>query len=289
MVAALACFVFNDTCIKIIGSTLPLGEIMTLRGVFSVVLIAAVCGYHGVLQNAAKIFTPSVLLRSCLDVGSTFLFLICLLHMPIANLTAIVQTVPLAVVFLSIAFLKERVGWRRGLAIILGFIGVVLIVRPSPQHITPYEMLALAMVIVLAFRDLMTKRIPSHVPTLLVALANSVFVLIGGGALGIYQGFVRPDPWQVGLLAMSATLLSGGYLLIVIAMRLGDLSATAPFRYVNILITIVIGITKFGEYPDGLAYGGMVLIIVAGIYAAHREAKLHGTKLIQETYNEYND
>ena len=289
MVAALACFVLNDTCIKIIGKELPLGEVMTLRGVFSVVLIAAVCVYQGVLGNIPQILAPSVMLRSGLDVVSTFLFLICLLHMPIANLTAIVQTVPLVVTVLSVVFLSERVGWRRSSAITVGFAGVLLIVRPSPQHITLYEILALAMVIVLAFRDLMTRRIPSHVPTLLVAFANSVFVLLGGAALAAVQGFVMPDLRQVGLLALSATLLSGGYLLIVIAMRLGDLSATAPFRYFNILITIVIGIVIFGEFPDGLAYVGMVLVAAAGLYAAHREATVHGTKLIHEPYKEYND
>ena len=289
MVAALVCFVFNDSCIKIIGSSLLLGEVMTVRGVFSVVLIAAVCGYHGVLPDAAQVLAPSVLLRSSLDVCSTFLFLTCLLHMPIANLTAISQTVPLAVVMLSVVFLKEKVGWRRSMAILLGFAGVLLIVRPSPQNITLYEMLALLMVVILAFRDLMTRRIPSHVPTLLIALANSVFVMFGGFALGLYQGFHMPELWQVGLLLLSATLLSGGYLLIVIAMRLGELSATAPFRYFNILITIVIGMGIFSEYPDGLAYVGMVLVIIAGLYAAHRESMVRGTKLIHETYNEYND
>jgi drug/metabolite transporter (DMT)-like permease len=289
MIAALACFVFNDTCIKIIGTSLPLGEIMTVRGMFSVVLIAAVCMHQGVLPDSVQIFTSSVLLRSCLDVGGTFLFLICLLHMPIANLTAITQTVPLAVVALSIIFLNEKIGWRRGAAIALGFTGVLFIVKPSPQNVTLYEMLALGMVVVLAFRDLMTKRIPSHVPTLLIALANAVFVLLGGALLVFFQGFQQPQLWQVALLAMSATLLSAGYLLIVNAMRLGELSATAPFRYFTILITIVVGMAIFNEFPDELAYIGMLMVIIAGLYAAHRETRLYGTKLIQETYNEYND
>jgi drug/metabolite transporter (DMT)-like permease len=286
MVAALACFVLNDTCIKYIGTSLPLGEIIALRGVLSVALIAAVCRYQGVLQSAAHVFTLSVLVRSCLDVLSTFLFLISLLHMPIANLTSITQTVPLAVTLLSVVFLKEKVGWRRALAILAGFLGVCLIVKPTPQNFTIYESLALGMVVLLAFRDLMTKRIPSHVPTLVVALANAFFVTLGGIALVLFQGFPRPELWQVGLLTASAVLLSGGYLLIVITLRMGDLSATAPFRYFNILITIVIGVVLFGEYPDGWSYIGMLLVIVAGLYAAHREARRHGTKLIQQAYND---
>lgn len=286
MVAALACFVLNDTCIKFIGTSLPLGEIITLRGVLSVALIAAVCRYQGVLQSAAHVFMPSVLARSCLDVLSTLLFLISLLHMPIANLTSITQTVPLAVTLLSVVFLKEKVGWRRALAILAGFLGVCLIVKPTPQNFTIYESIALGMVVLLAFRDLMTKRIPSHVPTLVVALANAFFVTLGGIALVLFQGFPRPELWQVGLLTASAVLLSGGYLLIVITLRMGDLSATAPFRYFNILITIVIGVVLFGEYPDGWSYIGMLLVIVAGLYAAHREARRHGTKLIRQAYND---
>ncbi len=286
MVAALACFVLNDTCIKFIGTSLPLGEIITLRGVLSVALIAAVCRYQGVLQSAAHVFMPSVLVRSCLDVLSTLLFLISLLHMPIANLTSITQTVPLAVTLLSVVFLKEKVGWRRALAILAGFLGVCLIVKPTPQNFTIYESIALGMVVLLAFRDLMTKRIPSHVPTLVVALANAFFVTLGGIALVLFQGFPRPELWQVGLLTASAVLLSGGYLLIVITLRMGDLSATAPFRYFNILITIVIGVVLFGEYPDGWSYIGMLLVIVAGLYAAHREARRHGTKLIRQAYND---
>src|SRR5689334_15920981 len=87
MVVAMACFILNDSCIKTIGTTLPLGQIIAIRGVLSVVVVGLICAHQGVLGSVPSLFTPKVLARSLLDVAGTFLFLISLMHMPIANLT----------------------------------------------------------------------------------------------------------------------------------------------------------------------------------------------------------
>ena len=179
MVIAMACFILNDTCIKAIGTSLPLGEIISIRGVLSVLFIAMICVHQGVLGSVPLLLTSNVLARSLLDVAGTFMFLTALMHMPIANLTTILQSVPLAVVLVSVIFLKEKVGLRRTAAILTGFIGVLLIVRPSPSTFTIYELLALGIVFILAFRDLITKRIPAHIPTFIIALANACFVALG--------------------------------------------------------------------------------------------------------------
>jgi drug/metabolite transporter (DMT)-like permease len=275
MVIAMACFILNDSCIKIIGTTLPLGQIIAIRGVLSVLVVAVICAQQGVLGSTLALFTPKVLARSLLDVAGTFMFLTALTHMPIANLTAILQSVPLAVVLVSVIFLKEKVGLRRTSAILAGFLGVLLIVRPTPSTFTIYEVLALGIVFILAFRDLITKRIPHHIPTFIVALANASFVALGGIVFGVYQGFLEMALWQLGLLAAAATLLASGYVFMVATLRLGDLSGTAPFRYSNVLFAIILGMVIFGEFPDAVSYAGMGLIIAAGLYAAHREAILN--------------
>jgi S-adenosylmethionine uptake transporter len=274
MVAAMACFILNDTCVKAIGTSLPLGEIISIRGVLSVLVIAAICTHQGVLGSVSQLFTPKVISRSLLDVAGTFMFLTALRHMPIANLTAILQSVPLAVVLVSVIFLKEKVGLRRTAAIFAGFLGVVLIVKPTPSTFSIYEVTALGIVFVLAFRDLITKRIPAHVPTFIIALANASFVALGGVVFGLYEGFQGVALWQLGLLCAAALLLASGYLFMVSTLRLGDLSGTAPFRYSNVIFAIILGMVIFGEFPDAISYGGMVLIIAAGLYAAHREAQL---------------
>ncbi|HLF22255.1 MAG TPA: DMT family transporter, partial [Aestuariivirga sp.] len=143
MVLAMASFVVNDSFVKLVGRSLPVGEIVAIRGLMAALFIAAICLRQGVLGSAPLIFTKNVLIRAMLDLIGTLLFITALMHMQIANLTAIMQAVPLAVTVLSVIFLKEKVGWRRTAAILIGFIGVLMIVKPAPQSFTVYEAFAL--------------------------------------------------------------------------------------------------------------------------------------------------
>ncbi len=274
MVLAMGSFVINDTCIKLIGTALPVGELVAVRGALAACFIAVICASQGVLSQAPAMFSRIVSARALLDLVGTLFFIAALMHMEIANLTAILQAVPLAVAVFSVVFLKERIGWRRSLAIAAGFIGVLMIVRPAPQTFSIYEGLALSIVLALAVRDIITRRIPARVPTLIIALANALYVTAGGALLGLYQGFIQPEPWHIVLLVVSALFLGTGYMFMVATLRIGDLSATAPYRYTIVLFAIISGVVVFGEYPDGYAYLGMGLIVAAGIYAAHREARL---------------
>ena len=179
-----------------------------------------------------------------------------------------------AYIDVDVTFLRERVGWRRMSAIVLGFIGVLMIVKPSVTSFNIYESLALLIVFAVAVRDLLTKRIPKRIPTFVIALANAGFVTAGGAILCSIQGFTMPDARQFALLALAAVFLASGYLFMVATLRLGELSGTAPFRYSIMVFAIVSGIAVFGELPDGIATIGMVLIVATGLYASHREARL---------------
>jgi drug/metabolite transporter (DMT)-like permease len=274
MVLAMGSFVTNDTLIKLVGQSLPVGEIILVRGFIAMLLIAFICYRQGLIAELPHIGNRTVILRACLDLVSTIAFVTALMHMQIANLTAVMQAVPLAVALLSMVFLKERVGWRRMSAIIFGFIGVLMIVKPSLASFNVYEILALLIVFTVAVRDIITKRIPARIHTFVIALANAGFVTAGGALLCIWDGFKWPEAWQVGLLALAAVFLSSGYLFMVATLRLGDLSGTAPFRYSIMVFAIISGVAVFGEFPDWIAGLGMVLIVATGLYAAHREAKL---------------
>jgi len=273
MVCAMGAFVCNDTIVKIVGAHLPVGELIALRGIMAVAILTAICAWQGLLPDLSKIRQKNVLMRSGCDLFATVSFVTALVHMPIANLTSVMQAVPLAVALLSMLFLGEEVGWRRMIAIVGGFIGVLMIVKPSVSTFDLYELLALAIVFFVAVRDLLTKTIPARIPVFVVALANAGFVTFGGVVLMLFQGAVWPKPWEAGILALAACFLSAGYLLMVATLRLGELTATAPFRYSVMLFAIISGIVVFGEFPDWIAILGMVLIVICGLYAAHREAK----------------
>jgi drug/metabolite transporter (DMT)-like permease len=225
------------------------------------------------LRNVPQIFTGRVLLRSTLDVIGSFMFVAALMHMPIANLATVMQTVPLVVVVVAVIFLGERAGGPRIAAIVVGFLGVLLIVKPSPQNISVYEVLALATVFVVALRDIVTKRIGPEVPLLVIALANAIFLSLSGFGFGLLQGFQNIDLSQLALLAGAGFMVTMGYIFILATIRLGELSATAPFRYSEVVFAIIAGILVFNEFPDLWSYVGMALVIVAGLYAAHKEAK----------------
>ena len=277
MVLAMASFVTNDTLVKLVGTSLPVGEIIVVRGFMAMILIALICAWQGVLGSLPQLRSPHVITRAVLDLISTILFLTALMHMQIANLTAIMQAVPLAVALLSVVFLGEKVGWRRSMAILLGFIGVLMIVKPSVSSLNVYDVLALLIVLFVGIRDIVTRRIPLRVPTLIIALANAGFVTLGGILLCLVQGFMMPEPWQVGLLALAAVFLASGYMFMVATLRGGELSATAPFRYSIMIFAIISGVAVFGEFPDRIATLGMILIVATGLYAAHREARLKDT------------
>lgn len=276
MVLAMGSFVSNDTIVKILGEHLPVGEIIALRGSMAILIIGVICLRQGLLPELPKLLQRNVLARSSLDVIATIAFVTALMHMPIANLTAVMQAVPLAVALLSMVLLKEKVGWQRMVAIAAGFIGVLMIVKPSVSHASLYELLTLLIVLSVALRDISTKRIPSRIPTFLVALGNAGFVTAGGLALCAVQGVVKPDLWQLGLLALAALCLSSGYLFMVATLRLGELSGTAPFRYSVMVFAIISGVLVFGQFPDEIAMLGMALVVAAGLYAARREARLAG-------------
>lgn len=281
MVAASAAFVTNDTCVKLLAGQLPVGEIVAIRGAFASILIGLICWRQGVLQHVRGIASKHVLSRAALDLIGTLAFITALMHMPIANLTSIMQAVPLVVLGLAAVWLKERVGWRRTSAVLVGLLGVILIVKPAPSTFNVYEGIAVSIVVALAIRDIVTRRIPRHIPSLVVAFANAFFVTLGGIGLALAQDWVQPEPWHILMLAGSALFLAVGYMCMVVTLRLAELSATAPFRYSIVLFSLLSGVVVFNEIPDVWAFAGMALIVGSGLYAIHREARLRNTARTQ--------
>jgi drug/metabolite transporter (DMT)-like permease len=274
MVLAMGCFVVNDTCVKIIGDNLPVGELIAIRGAIAALIIGSLCARQGVLGQLPRLANPVVFGRAFLDLVSTFLFVSAIRHMPIANLTAVTQTVPLMVALLSVVILGERLGTPVLAAIALGFVGVLLIVKPEPSTVTVYDGLAIGVVVLVGFRDIMTVRIPVKVPTLIVALTNASLIAAGGALFGLHEGFIVPEFHYLAILALAAVFLSFGYLLIVATLRTGDLAASAPFRYSVLLFAILSGIVVFHELPDWFGLAGMVLIVAAGLISPGRDREL---------------
>jgi drug/metabolite transporter (DMT)-like permease len=271
MLAAMAAFTANDVCVKLIGEQLPLGELIFLRNAVSTLYIlgfAVIFGGLALPQNPPM--TPLVW-RMIAEAVSTLLFLSALIAMPIADATAIMQVLPLAITVGAAVYLKEPVGWRRWLAAIAGLAGVMLIARPGTGAFNPAALLCLAAVAFVVVRDLLTRTMSHTVPTLTLTLMSAAAVAPAGFLLLPFETWVVPQTREIALLAAAGASLTLGYALVIVAMRAGDVAVISPFRYGVILFALIAGWLVWGDVPTLLQMFGIAILTAAGIYTFHRE------------------
>lgn len=271
MIVAMASFTAGDTMTKLMAGEVPVGEIIFFRGVVATTLTALLAGKA--LSQAALVFQTGILVRSFSDLTGTILFITALMHIPIANLTAVMQAVPLLVIGFAALFLGETVGWRRILAILTGLTGVLFIVKPSPASFTIYDGLSLGLIVAVALRDIFTRRLNFDVPTMIIVFANAAFVMLSGLALYPFENWVTLQPRHLILLLCGGIFLTLGYVCMVLTIRMGDISSTAIYRYSVVLFALLSGMLVFGEFPDRWALIGIALIVLSGIYALMREMR----------------
>ena len=271
IVATAACFVVGDVCVKLATQSVPIGELVLLRGIVSTLLMLLLAIRTGALVHARRALTGVMTARTTCDIAATHLFFTAISMMPIADATAIGQFTPLAVTAAAAILLGERVGWRRWLATLVGLVGVLIIVRPGSSSFDWAALLVIGCVLSVAVRDVLTRQIADDIPVPIVALITLGAVTVSGLARGLAEAWVWPDLTGWLLIVAAAVANCGGYYCIVIAMRNGDIAVVSPFRYTAILFAVLMGYIVFGETPDALTFLGIAIVIGAGLYTLHRE------------------
>ena len=266
MIGAMGCFIVNDSLVKYASETMPAMQLIFVRGVMATLLVLAVAKAMGATRRIREIARGWVAVRAVVDAVATMLFLVSLFNLPLANATAINMASPLIITVLAAVFLGERLGPSRWLAIGIGFAGVLLIIQPQAEGFNHYALVCLLSTVLLSVRDLVTRRVHAHVPSILVTLSNTVAVTLLAGVLSVFDGWRVFSFYELGLLAVVAVFLATAYYLIVVSTRHGDLSLTAPFRYTAILFATVSGFVIWGDTPNVLAWCGIALVIASGIY-----------------------
>jgi drug/metabolite transporter (DMT)-like permease len=276
MNVAMAAFTVNDALMKLATEAVPLMQAICLRGILTASALLVLALATGALRvRPGRLDGRLLALRTLAEVAGTLTFLAALRHMPLANLSAILQSLPLAVTLAAALVLREAVGWRRMLAIAVGFAGVLLIVRPGSAAFDGWSVLGLISVACVVVRDLATRRFTQAVPSVAVALSAAVAVATTGFAGTVISGgFVSMTAEDSLRISAAAVALVFGYLLIVKAMRQGDVAVVAPFRYVALLWAIVLGWLWFGSLPDIATWAGAALIVASGLFTLWREARL---------------
>lgn len=278
MMCSMAAFTFNDTLVKLLGTDVPLFQMLFLRGVLASLLIWGLARVLGRLRwDLSRRDWGLVALRSGAEIGAAYFFITALYVMPIANVTAILQVLPLTVTLGGALFFGESVGWRRASAIAAGFCGMLLIVRPGPEGFDTYAIYALVAVGFVTLRDLSTRKMSPQVPSLTVTLVASLGVMLFAGAASLGVEWVALDSRQWLLLMGASVFILGGYLFSVLVMRLGEVSFVAPFRYSGLLWALLLGFVVFGDWPDPITLLGATIVVSAGVFTL-----LRGRKLSQE-------
>jgi len=275
MIGSMAFFTLNDTAIKAVGASLPMFQVLFIRALISVVLLGVVViwlGQHRLHMPRRDL--GLIAARSVMDVASVYFFFNALFNMPLASLSAILQTLPLTVTLAGALFLGEPVGWRRMAAILIGFVGVLLIIKPGADSFNVYSVYGLATVIVVTARDIFARKISGSAPTFIVALANAVAIL-GFAALAIpFSPWQPVDAQQYGLITLAAGLIVVAYFCSVATMRIGEIAFVTPFRYTSLLFALLLGFLFFDELPDIWTLIGSVIVVATGLFTLLREARL---------------
>jgi drug/metabolite transporter (DMT)-like permease len=262
----MASFVANDTIVKYVSQGMPASQLILVRGLMACALLSVIAHATGATRRLADVFDRRVMVRAGLDSLGTITYLVSLFHIPLANATAINMATPLVVTVLAVLAFREQVHATRWLAIAVGFAGVLLVVQPRGPEFSGYALLCLVGTLFQATRDFATRLIDRAIPSTLVTLSTAVAVTVLSALWSVFQEWQPLRPAQVGLLATASVFLSAGYFLLTVAMRAGEMSLIAPFRYTGLVFAVVLGYIVWGHVPDAWAWAGIALLLGAGLW-----------------------
>ncbi|MEM6374861.1 MAG: DMT family transporter [Pseudomonadota bacterium] len=275
MMASMACFVLNDTAMKLMAGDVPLFQLLALRGTLTCLLVSVLAWrLGGFSARPDRRDWGLVALRTLAEIGATICFLTALFNMPIADVSAIIQVLPLTVTLGAALVFGERVGWRRWLAIMVGFAGVMLIVRPWSVAFTQWSIYALLAVLCITIRDLSTRRLSAATPSIFVTFITSVAMMAVFGVWQLRAPFVSMELREIALVALASIFIIGAYLSSIMVMRVGEISFVAPFRFTSLLWALVLGWLVFGEWPAPLVLTGSGIVVASGLFMLYREAQI---------------
>jgi drug/metabolite transporter (DMT)-like permease len=266
MLIATGTFVANDTCMKLALADAPPLQVLVMRGVSAALWCLPVLLYFGHGKDVLRVFDRWVALRSLCEVAAIWCFIFALDSMPIADLTAIVQIVPVVVLAGAALFWGDHIGPIRWALIAVGITGAMLVAQPGSTLASPFAVLGFATAIGAAGRDLFTRKVDPGIPALAVTFSTILFVMASAfiGML-LFETPVAPTGRHAGLMAIAGLFLMCGHLFIFIAFRLAPPRVIAPFFYCFLLWAVISGLMVFGETPNTMAIAGMAVIVAAGL------------------------
>ena len=273
---SMVCFSIEDLLIKVLSQSLPTGQLTVMLGFGGALVFALVALFQRQWVLPLGPGTLILYLRSACEGLAAVFIIVGLAMVPLSSFAAVFQASPLVMTMGAAILLREQVGWRRWLAVLVGFVGVLLIIQPGTVDFDPAILLVLGAVLTISARDLLSRRLPAALPSTVVSFQGFASLLLSGPVLILLtgQGLVAPNSFSWLLLGATVSVGVAGYYAIVLGTRMGDVAVLAPFRYTRLVFAMIFGIVIFAERPDPATYLGAVLIIGSGIYTYWREQRL---------------
>ncbi|QIE44728.1 DMT family transporter [Pseudohalocynthiibacter aestuariivivens] len=275
MVFAMAGFAVEDYFIKLLSDAMPVGQLLAMLGTAGALIFGISAQVQGQSAFSRVAFSKPVMLRNVGELIAAVGYVTAIALTSLSSAAAILQATPLAVTLGAALFMGAAVGWRRWAAILIGFMGVLMIIRPGLEGFEPASLWAVMGVVGLAIRDLATRAAPANVSTMQMSCyAFAIMLPTGLLMLTLSGGAVTPEPRDWAILGGAMVFGVVGYYAIVGAMRIGDVAVVTPFRYSRLIFALLLGMLLLGERPDDWTLIGAAVIIASGLYTFVRERRL---------------
>ena len=270
-------FATNDAFVKVIyenyDEIFVLNQIVFIRGIFTLFFILLFL-YIKKELNFKLIFTSNELrMRGILESFAALFFFIGIALLPFANVYILLSMAPILLTAFSAIFLKEKVRWRRWSAVLLGFIGVVVVINPGKLETSYYFIFPIIAAIMLSIRDMYTKNLKKDYPSLQIAFMTCFVVTVFFGLLSIYK-FYDFNIKDIFILFIAAFFLALGSIFSIATIKIALVSVTSTFRYSVILWGILYGYFLFDEVPSTNTYIGALIIVISGLIIISRQKKI---------------
>lgn len=271
MTGSMAGFAVEDVFVKAAAKVMPLGQILLIMGMVGVLVFALMAKSRGEALAPRAFVAPAMLLRSAFEVVGRLFYGLSIALTALSTTSAILQATPLVVVAAAAVFFGEKVGWQRWLAVIVGFIGVLIILRPGVEGFSVLSLLAVVGLLGFAGRDLATRAAPKGLSNRQLGILGFAMLASAGAILLVWSGgAVLPDSHGLALVGGGSVVGILGYHALTGAMRTGEVSVVTPFRYTRLVFAMILAMAIFGERPDAATWAGAALVVASGVFTLTR-------------------
>lgn len=270
MTASMAGFAVEDVFVKAAAQSLPLGQVLLTIGLAGMLVFSAMAARRGEALLPAAFLSRPMLVRSAFEVTGRLFYGLAITLTALSTTSAILQATPLVVVAGAAVVFGERVTMQRWLAVLVGFVGVLIILRPGSDFST-LSLLAVVGLLGFAGRDLATRAAPKGLSNRQLGALGFAMLATAGAILLVVTGGAKV-PGGLGLLHLAGGTIFGvaGYHALTFAMRTGEVSAVTPFRYTRLIFAMVLAMVLFHERPDLATWIGAGLVVGSGLFALTR-------------------